>query len=384
MPSTWVFQVASQVEKHGDDKASWYVGWLEPSGKRRSQSCGPGKRGKQHAEKLAEKIKSELIERTYKREGERATWQDFRTKFDKTALAIMGDAMRKLTDGALSAFERIVQPKMMRTVNAAAILEFIAARRLERGHKKGSTISVASINKELRHIKAALKYAVTWEMLQAVPEFKFLREPEELPTFMTEEHFQAIYAACDVATMPAIANVNPGDWWRGLLVLLYMTGWRINEALTLKRAHVDLDTGMARLKADNTKGRREAAVRLHDLVIEHLRRLQTFDVLMFPWSHNERTIYTQFARIQEAAGIALECDEKHEHTRYCKVYGFHDLRRAFATLNAPNLSAAELQNLMRHRSYRTTERYVNMSKQMQESASKLHAPTLPSKSSTAS
>src|SRR5437870_2520154 len=38
----WIYQDDHQVKKHGAENASWYVGWLDPEGKRRCQSCGPG------------------------------------------------------------------------------------------------------------------------------------------------------------------------------------------------------------------------------------------------------------------------------------------------------------------------------------------------------
>jgi len=70
----------------------------------------------------------------------------------------------------------------------------------------------------------------------------------------------------------------------------------------------------------------------------------------------------------------LPCSEKHEHTARCHVYGFHDLRRAFATLNAEKLSADALQMLMRHKSYATTKRYINMSRQINQSVAALYVP----------
>lgn len=56
------------------------------------------------------------------------------------------------------------------------------------------------------------------------------------------------------------------------------------------------------------------------------------------------------------------------------MYGFHDLRRAFATLNASSLSADELQGLMRYKSYQTTQRYINMASQLNKAVDKLHVP----------
>jgi integrase len=174
--------------------------------------------------------------------------------------------------------------------------------------------------------------------------------------------------------MPAGQTFTAADWWRALLVTCYMTGWRINELVTFKKEDLDLETGNAILWHEDNKGRRDERIKLHPVVIDHLRRLIGFHPNVFPWRHHERTLYDEFARIQEAAGIKLPCREKHEHTAFCHLYGFHDLRRAFATMNADKLTADALQALMRHKSYQTTQRYINMARQMDEAVAALHVP----------
>ena len=82
--------------------------------------------------------------------------------------------------------------------------------------------------------------------------------------------------------------------------------------------------------------------------------------------------------IQKAAGIKLPCHEKHKHTDACHCYGFHDLRRAFATANATRMTADALQKLMRHRSYSTTKLYIAMAEQLKPAVENLHVPRLKS------
>ena len=122
------------------------------------------------------------------------------------------------------------------------------------------------------------------------------------------------------------------------------------------------------------EGKRDALVKLHPVVVEHLRKLAGFDPRVFPWPHNDSVLYRQFARIQEAAGVRLPCPCEHKHTRFCHVYGFHDLRRAFATMNAARLTPDALQALMRHKSYQTTQVYINTARQLDEAVASLHVP----------
>jgi integrase len=113
---------------------------------------------------------------------------------------------------------------------------------------------------------------------------------------------------------------------------------------------------------------------LHLVVAEHLRGLGSFHAEVFPWPHCSSTLYRQMVRIQQAAGIHLDCHEKHDCTDACHAYGFHDLRRAFATVNAETLSGDALQKLMRHKSYSTTQRYINMADHLNRSVETLHVP----------
>lgn len=126
--------------------------------------------------------------------------------------------------------------------------------------------------------------------------------------------------------------------------------------------------GTAVSQAADNKGRRDRMITLHPAVIEHLRRLPSFSPMVFPWNHNHRAVLEELVKLQKEAKIKAMGGKKN--------YGFHDLRRAFATLNAPNLSADQLQQMMLHKDYTTTQRYINMANQMTEAVEVLFVPEL--------
>jgi integrase len=212
----------------------------------------------------------------------------------------------------------------------------------------------------LRHIKAALRKARKWKYIREAPDVAFEWAVKKLPTYVTGDHFAAIYAACDKARLPAGLSYPVADWWRGLVVMGYMTGWRISDMLGLRRDDLDLNAGTAVTRGDDNKGKRDELVKLHPVVVGHLKRLASFDPRVFPWNHDRRTLDVEWHRIQAAAGINLPCSEEHEYTDACHRYGFHDLRRAFATMNADKLTPDALQALMRSKRYLTTQVYINL------------------------
>lgn len=61
---------------------------------------------------------------------------------------------------------------------------FGAARRQEAGQKRGDAVSLATVNKDLRHLRAALGVAQEWGFL------------EQLPLFRMEKAAGFVYLAC--------------------------------------------------------------------------------------------------------------------------------------------------------------------------------------------
>ena len=371
----WVFQDHRQKEKLGEDKCPWSVGWFE-DGRKRSKKIGC----RSLAEKYAQKLENQVEAGTYQADS-RKRWGTFRKEWESKIGSGMQPQTKRCTLDALDHFERIIRPGQVQKIRTQTLDEYVSKRRLEKGKKAGSVVSPATINKELRHLRAVLRIAFEWSYLSKMPRVRMLREPEKLVRYVTPEHFAAIYAACDAAKRPASDVYTAADWWRALLIFQYMTGWRVNEPLALAWDDVSLDNATAVTWHEDNKGKRDEIVPLHPIVVEHLRKIADIGIRVFAWPHHERTLYDEFARIQMAAKddngeriINLPCREKHEHTDACHLYGFHDLRRAFATQNALRLAPDALQALMRHKSYLTTKRYINMARQLDGAVEQLHVP----------
>jgi len=367
MSNVWIYQRPQQVRTMGEDVAPWYVGYYDPNGKRKGKSCGSGPKGKQNACKLADRIKAQLLTGTYN-DPSKKTWADFRQEYESKVLAGAKPQTRRLTLDALDHFERVIKPARVYGIKTADVDGYVAVRRGERGKQPGETVSLATINKELRHLRAAFRKAFKWGLMPEVPDFAFQREARKLPVIIPPDHFAAVYQKCDDATRPAGLAYPPGDWWRALLVFAYMTGWRISEMLRLRREDLDLNEGRAVTRAADNKAGRDEAVTLHPIVVERLRAIPSFGPTVFPWNSSERELYTQFEMIQKAAGVRPPPGKSH--------YTFHDLRRAFATMNVDRLSAEALQALMRHKSYLTTQRYIAMARRMDEAVAELYVPDL--------
>jgi len=307
----WLFQDSRQRRKHGP-KAPWSVGWIDPDGRRRSKRIG----SKSQAEKFRRKIEGQLAAGTYEKES-RKQWKDFRKEYETKIVSLLAPKTRPAIHAVLNHFERICKPQRVSAIKTAMIDEFIGCRQTDPGRKPKSTVAAATINHDLRHLKAALRVANDWGYLPQVPKFRRIREPDKIGSVVTPEHFKAIYEACDVATMPQGLSCEPAEWWRALLVFALTTGWRIDEILSFHRDDLDPKTGAILTRAGDNKGNRDDMDHLPDVALEHVRAIVGFQPLVFFWPHNTRTLWCEFARIQQEAGIHPSCrdDREHECTR---------------------------------------------------------------------
>ncbi len=366
----WTFQDSRQKKKLGD-KAPWSVGWFDPNGKKRSKRVG----SKSMAEKLRRKREGELAAGLYRNESHKS-WRDFRREFEERILPALAPKTREAYTMVLNHFERICKPQKVAAIKTPTIDEFTAHRQRDPGRKVGSLLSPASVNHDLRHLKAALRIAHEWEYLPVVPKFRKVLESEQIGPVITEDHFQAVYEACDVATMPKGLHCEAAEWWRGVLVFAITTGWRIEEILCFRREDLDLETGAILTRASDNKGNRDDMDYLADIALKHVKAVIGFHPGVFHWTHNMTTLRAQFHRIQIAAGIHLPCRDprKHECSDACHLYGFHALRRGYATMNCDTMSSAVLQKKMRHKSFETTLRYISLAGKMKKAADAVHVP----------
>ena len=371
----WIFQYKKDVLTKGADKASWYVGWYDLEGRRHAESCGSGSRGEDKAHKRQRRLLGEL-DLLVHRPRSRELWQDFCDEFEAEVLSGMEATTRAAYKGALDAFARHTGVRRMSQVDTLLIDRFTRRRQEDPGQKPKSKLSKATVAKDLRMIKAALTRAVDWGYLPAMPKIRGPRQAEKLIRFVTDEHFAVIYTkACAAANVPAEPDqkFTAKQWWRALIVTASMTGFRIKELLAIRQEDIDFKEGTIITRRGDNKGKRDEKLPLHPIVIAHLKELGDAE---FPlrWPLTKRRLWTEWQRIQKKAGIHLQCIGDHEHTDSCHVYGFHDFRRAFATNNAAQLKPETLQKLMRHRSYTTTLRYINMARQVDHAIDALVVP----------
>lgn len=356
----WLYQRPEQVQALGGS-APWYVGWIDPDKKRHGKSCGPGSDGKRNAHRLKRKIEAELITGTYGTRSN-ATWAEFRAEYEAKHAAGLAEKTRENIEDTFDHFERLVKPGKVSAIRTHVIDQFRALRRKDRGKQSGATVAASTVNKDLRILKAALRKARRWGYLQEVPDFDFEREVKRLAEHLPPDHFALLYRACTHAKRPVGQAYPPAEWWRGLLVTIYLTGWRIGAVLKLARADVDLAAGVAFVRGCDTKGKRDQRVPLHPVVADHLRRLPGFSAELFPWPHATcKTLRNELHRLCRLAGIPK--------------YGFHSLKKAFCTLNASRLEPSMLQFLAQHASFETTRAYyINPQSQAQEAVGKLFVP----------
>jgi integrase len=376
----WLFQDKADLARDGG-KAAWSVGWYDPDTRaKRSKKVG----SKTRARSYARQLEGEVAAGVYCG-GSKKTWAKFREEFDAKILPGQATDTQRITRTVLDSFAKLMRPHHVSKITTQTIDQFVTLRRAQKGSKPDSTISPATIARDLRHLKAAVRVAHEWGYLPKVPRFRKVREEQRIGAVVTPADFQAIYGACDKATKPEGLTVTPQEWWQALLVFGMTTGWRIGEILALRRDDVDFKTGAILTRAADNKGGRDDTDHLPPEALEHVRGMVGFEPMLFTWPHGRRELWMEFHRIQKAAGIHLACPDAQRHTctDSCHVYGFHALRRGYATLNVDSMPASTLQRKMRHKSFTTTLRYIGLADKMKAASERVYVPEF-LKSKTAS
>lgn len=312
----------------------------------REVSKTAGTSDRREAERAASRWEQELT--AYR--GERNDgWKYFRDRFRGEHLAALSDASVRSYGTALNHFQRLMNPSALSEVTPNVVSVF-------QSKLLGENRPISSIANYLKHLKYALKWAHEIGMLEALPKVKIPRQPHR--TFMrgrplTEKEFKAMRQTC-----VALCGDDAPKWQR-LLDLLWLSGMRIGEALTLSWTAqpivVELDARpypRILYYAEGHKARRDDAVPMVPDLAAWLgktpKRERWGRVIELPIA-GQRQIGEQITAFGRAAGIVVNEQEKHASA--------HDLRRSFGTRWAQKVMPNTLKTLMRHRDIQTTLRY---------------------------
>lgn len=201
-------------------------------------------------------------------------------------------------------------------------------------------MSVATANKDLRHLKASLNRAVRRGYAAENPArwVKPVREPERQLRILSTTEIGDLLRAC------------PSVWWRAFVAVAVITGMRRGELLALRWEDVDFGDSTVWVRntpEHTTKSGRERALALSPEVAELLQAMPRQGSLVFGRRDGPARgdiISREFAGLVAESGI-----------RHCTL---HDLRRTFVTyLATAGVNAALVQQLAGHSAIATTVKY---------------------------
>jgi integrase/recombinase XerD len=229
-------------------------------------------------------------------------------------------------------------------------------------HRKAGKAS--SANRRLTVFKRYFRWALREHLVQADPTLKLLaaKQPLRMPKTLSEAQVEALLAAPDVHTPLGLRD-------RTMIELMYASGLRVSELVTLKSVHLGLNEGVLRVTG---KGAKERLVPFGAEAHDWLRRYlaegraailggQQSDALFVTARGGPMTrqmFWTLLKKHALAAGVRVPLSP-------------HTLRHAFAThlLNhGADLRAVQL--LLGHADISTTTIYTHVAR---ERLRQLHA-----------
>ncbi|MDR0320425.1 MAG: tyrosine-type recombinase/integrase [Treponema sp.] len=169
------------------------------------------------------------------------------------------------------------------------------------------------------------------------------RQDKKLPTVFSKDEIKKIL---DMENNPK---------HRLLLMLVYSSGLRVSEAVTLKKEHIDLSRKLVYIKTG--KGRKDRCTVLSEKAAQFIGEYCGFygiQTWLFPGQPASRHLSIRSAQhIFEKSAL---------RAGIIKKASIHGLRHTFAThLLESGIDIRYIQTLLGHASLRTTERYTHVS-----------------------
>ncbi len=341
------FQKVSLLKRPNSRTQFWYLRWFEetPEGvKERWKSTR--KVLKREAEVLRSQLEREL-EEGGGRSQRSLTWKQFQEDFLESHTRRKPGSTLKTYRTSLEVFGKLANVRQVSEVDFGCLEDFVKSRL-----KSGA--APATVNRDLRHVRAALKWAERRKFIDKAPDFHglFVREELKNPVVVPREDFAAMVAALKSENLK-LKTASP-DWWKIFLYLSYYLGLRRNETLSLTWSDVSLETMEVRVMAATSKGRRERMVpiapEIRNLLQQWKQQYPSAGLKspVLPWDHDSYfPLYGDWHAIQTAGGIP-----EGQH------YVPKNFRSTCASdLIASNVPTVVVKDFLGHATVATTETY---------------------------
>lgn len=243
---------------------------------------------------------------------------------------------------------KIPEDKLVQ-VQRIQIINYITGLKLQ-----GRT--AATIARKLAAIKAFYRFMITENYLQSDPAeaVEAGTKGVHLPKVLTEPEIQALLEAPDISTAEGLRD-------RTMLEMLYATGMRVSELVTVKAASVNLDM---RYVIAFGKGSKERIVPLGSVAITYLRKYLAEGRNHF-LKENEKDPETLFLGLG-GQGLTRQrvweiIKQYGRQAGITKMISPHVLRHSFATHLLDNgADLRSVQEMLGHADISTTQIYTHL------------------------
>ena len=192
------------------------------------------------------------------------------------------------------------------------------------------------------------------------------RQPSRLPVYLSEAEISKMFESIE-------RGAEGGERDFMMLELMYATGVRVSELISIRLRDIDLEGGVMRVLG---KGDKERLVPLHDEVIQVLKRYihevrvhQHIDP-----QYSDHLLLNRYGRNLSRQSVFKRLKHIAAQSGIQKTIGPHTIRHTFATHLVQNgADIRVVQSLLGHESITSTEIYTHLeSRQLEETLKRYH------------
>ncbi|KQT42509.1 MULTISPECIES: site-specific integrase [unclassified Methylophilus] len=207
-------------------------------------------------------------------------------------------------------------------------------------------LTPASANHLAKVIRRMLSLAVEWSIIEknVASRIKMFNEDNQIERYLNEDELQRLLEVLSTDRRRVVCQIA---------LFLLSTGARLNEALTARWEHIDVEKKLWRVPAQQNKSKRSKVIPLNDSAIEVIASLNTkgaYEHLFI----NKRTKlpYVNIAKIWHELRLKAGLNS----------HRLHDLRHSYASFLAnAGQSLYVIQQILGHSDPSVTQRYAHLS-----------------------